>query len=102
VRRSDSAWAFAAAFGHRLGEIGEQHGEPQPHDDLEGEREVLAAGGEVAQENDSGQRRHDLDHEHHGVLDHERRVELCERRPCRRSHDPGIPQGGILHVLARI
>ena len=28
---------LAAAFRHRFGEIGEQHGEPQPEDDLEGE-----------------------------------------------------------------
>ena len=32
---------LAAAFGDRFGEIGEQHGEPQPEDDLELEADVL-------------------------------------------------------------
>ena len=31
---------LAAAFGHGFGEIGEQHGEPEPEDDLEGEAEI--------------------------------------------------------------
>ena len=34
---------LAAALGDGFGEIGEQHGEPQPDDDLEGEAEMLAA-----------------------------------------------------------
>ena len=29
---------FAAAFGHRFGEVGEEHGEPEPERDLAGER----------------------------------------------------------------
>ena len=32
---------LAAAFGDGFGEIGEQHREPQPQDDLEGEAEIL-------------------------------------------------------------
>ena len=31
---------LAAAFRHRLGEVGEQHRHPQPEDDLEGEAEM--------------------------------------------------------------
>ena len=61
---------LAAAFRHRLGEVGEQHGQPQPDDDLEGEAEMSAAGPEVAQEDHGGERRDDLDDEHHRVLDH--------------------------------
>jgi hypothetical protein len=46
---------LAAAFGHRLGEVGEQHGHPQPDDDLEGETHVLAAAGdERADKDDRG------------------------------------------------
>ena len=57
---------LAAAFGDRLGEIGEQHGEPQPQRDLAREQRVgadhrAAAGEEVAQEEDRGQHRDDLD-----------------------------------------
>jgi uncharacterized protein involved in cysteine biosynthesis len=37
------AEAVAAAFRHRLGEVGEQHGEPEPEDDLAGEHQVLPA-----------------------------------------------------------
>ena len=47
---------FTATFGHGLGEIGEQHGEPQPDDDLELEAEMLASRDEIADKNDCGQR----------------------------------------------
>ncbi len=48
---------LAAAFGDRLGEIGEQHGEPQPDGDLAREQRVAAdhraaADEQVAQEED--------------------------------------------------
>ena len=38
---ASSAWALPASFGHRLGEVGEQHGEPQERGDEPGEH-VLA------------------------------------------------------------
>ena len=57
VRAQRVGLGLAAAFGDRLGEVGEQHGEPQPEDDLEGEAEVAAAGDEVAEEQDRGQQR---------------------------------------------
>ena len=47
---------LAAPLGDRLGEIGEQHREPEPEDDLEREAEIAAAGDEVADEDDRGQR----------------------------------------------
>ena len=34
---------LAAAFGHGFGEIGEEHSEPQPEDDLEGKAVMAAA-----------------------------------------------------------
>ena len=40
VLRSDVGLRLAAAFGDGFGEIGEQHGEPEPEDDLEGEAEI--------------------------------------------------------------
>ena len=64
---------LAAAFRHRLGEVGEQHGHPQPDDDLEGEAEMFAAARQqIAEEDHGGERGDDLDHEHHRVLDHQR------------------------------
>ena len=36
----DSGLRLAAPFGDGFGEIGEQHREPEPEDDLEGEAEV--------------------------------------------------------------
>jgi hypothetical protein len=67
---------LAAAFGDGFGEIGEQHREPQPQDDLEGEGEALATRHQVAQEDHGGEGCDDLDHEHHGILDHQPRIEL--------------------------
>ena len=59
---------LAAPLGHRLGEVGEQHGEPQEHHDEAGEQVLLAGGvAEVADEQDRGQHRADLDDEHHRV-----------------------------------
>ena len=46
---------LAAALGHRLGEVGEQHREPEPEIDLEGEAQPAGAGDEVADEQDRRQ-----------------------------------------------
>ena len=75
---------LAAAFGDRLREVGEQDREPEPDDDLEREAEVLAAGHEVAEEDDRRQRGDDLHHEHDRVLDQRPRIELDESRADRR------------------
>ena len=90
---------LAPPFGHRLGEIGEQHREPQPQDDLEGEAEVVAAREQVAQEDHRGQRGHDLDHEHHGTLDHQPRIELGEGCADRRDDDLRIKHRRNGHPL---
>ena len=44
---------LAAALGHRLGEVGEEHGEPQPGRDLAGEQRVARAADEFLQEDRS-------------------------------------------------
>ena len=46
---------------------------------------LLAAGQPVADEDHCGQRRHDLDHEHDGVLHHGAGIELGEGRADRRT-----------------
>src|SRR5881392_2999028 len=63
------ALCLAAPFRHRFGEIGEEHGEPQPNRDLPREQGIgtnyrAAAGNQIAQEEDRGQHRDDLDAEH--------------------------------------
>ncbi len=64
---------LAATFGHRFGEVGEQHREPQPDRDECGEAVDVA---------DGEQRRHDaadLDDEHHRIARLRARVQLDER-----------------------
>jgi hypothetical protein len=67
---------LAAAFGDGLGEVGEQHGEPEPEIDLEREAEIAVAHDQVADEEDGGQHRHRGDDEHDGVLGKRLRVQL--------------------------
>ena len=80
---------LAAALGHRLGEVREQHGEPQPGGDAAGEHVRLGGRvAEVLEEEDRRERGADLDHEHDRVARHAARVELAERcraPPARRS-----------------
>ncbi len=46
---------LAAAFGDCLCEIGKQHREPEPEDDLEREAQILFSGNQVANEDDRGE-----------------------------------------------
>ncbi|MGY3651716.1 hypothetical protein ACVWW2_007007 [Bradyrhizobium sp. LM4.3] len=78
---------LAAAFGNRFGEIGEQHREPEPKDDLEGKAQARTSRKDIAQKDRRGERGHDLDHEHHRVLHHQPRIELGERGANRGHHD---------------
>ena len=89
---------LAAPLGHGLGEVGEQHGEPQPQHDLEGEGEVLAAGDEVAHEQHRGEQRDDLQHEDDGVLRQRARIELGKSRADRRHDDLGVEQRRDRHA----
>ena len=59
---------LAAAFGHRLGEVGEQHGEPQPGGDLADHQRVWSPPErDVAGEQHGGQQGDDAGGEHHRV-----------------------------------
>ena len=77
---------LAAALGERLGEVGEDDGQPQP--DRDGEREparLVAAAERLAAEDWMSQATvvidgADLDDEHHRVADLDARVELAQRR----------------------
>jgi hypothetical protein len=86
---------LAAAFRHRLGEVGEQHGDPQPDDDLEGEPQLTAAGQKFADEDNRGERRDDLDDEHHRVPDHHARIKLDEGLSDRRHEDRRVQHRGL-------
>ena len=72
---------LAAPFGHRLGEVGEQHGEPQPR--RRRDRRTRSLGrcccAKSRMNKERGQHRADLDDEHHRVAHHRARVELPER-----------------------
>ena len=82
---------LAPGLGHRLGEVGEDHGEPEPEGDLEGEADAgraEVAAEELADEDDRRDGRADLDHEHHRIPPDLARVELPEgvdQRPGRRA-----------------
>ena len=93
---------LAAAFRHRLGEIGKEHGEPQPDHDLEGEAEMVGSVHPVADEKDGGERRHHLDHEHHRILHHGAWIELGEGRADGGQDDLGIGQRRDRHPFAQL
>ena len=71
---------LAAAFSDRCGEVGEQHREPQPQDDLKLEADILAAGHEIANQDHRRQGADDLKHEHHRILHQRPGIELDEGR----------------------
>ena len=89
---------LAAALGHRLGEVGEQHREPEERHDETGEHVLLVGGvAEVADEQDRRQDRADLDDEHDGVAGERPRVELDERVERGAPDDRAVeerPRGG--------
>jgi len=47
----------------------------------------FAARHQIAQEDDRRQRGDHLNHEHHGALDHDPRIEFCQRRTDGRHYD---------------
>ena len=90
---------LAASFRHRLGEVCEQHGEPQPQCDLKfesGQRHLMRQ--QVAEQREHHQHAGDFDHEHHGILDHQARIELDERIDRRARDDFAIPKCGSLAI----
>ena len=65
MRRRVSAWALPQALGHRLGEVGEQDGEPEPEGNLGYEQQVdLGKADQPLDQDQGGQDAADLDHEH--------------------------------------
>ncbi len=94
VRRRRVGLRLAAPLGHRLGEVGEEHGEPQPDDDLRGEAEVRRVGDEIAHEEHGDERRHHLDDEHDRVGPERAGIELAERAADRGDDQRGIEDGG--------
>ena len=91
---------LAAPFGDGFREIREQHREPEPQIDLERKRVMASAREKIAQEQNRGQRRHDLHHEHHGIARHLARIELLERIQDRRKQDRRIRHRGGGHAIA--
>ena len=92
---------LATPFGNSFGEIREQHGEPQPQDDLEGEPDARVMLNHVAYEQKGGQRGDDLEHEDHRILDQGRRVELDEGLANRWPHDFRVEERGYRHPFAQ-
>ena len=71
---------LAAALGNRLGEVGEEHGQPQPERDRGDEPELAGAAlGKVEEEDAGRDQAADLDHEHDRVAHLMARVELGKR-----------------------
>ena len=83
---------LAAPFGDRLGEIGEQHREPQPGGDLarEGSRPVMSH--KIANEEQGHHQRHHFGDEDDGVLRQRSRVELAQRVDRRAGDDLAVEQ----------
>ena len=75
---------LAAALGDRLGEVREEHGQPEPDRDHADEPERAGVAADEVEDEDPG-RDHaaELDDEHHRVLELQPRVELRERVPDR-------------------
>ncbi|WP_412104554.1 hypothetical protein [Rhizobium johnstonii] len=88
--RSEIRLRLAAAFGDGFGEIGKEHGEPEPEIDLEREAEIAVARHQIAQEEDGGQHR-DRGHDKHDRVSGERAgVQLLESGPHGRNEDARI------------
>ena len=83
---------LAAALGHGLGKVGEQHREPQPERDLQIEAEAGAMMDGVVDQQRGGEHAAHFHHKHHRVLDHPARVELANAVHARLGHDLRVPK----------
>ncbi len=83
---------LAAAFRHGLGEVGEQHREPEPERDLQIEAERVAVRGDVAEQIERRDDAADLDHEHDGILHHRAWIQLGQRIEECAADDLWIPE----------
>ena len=68
---------LAPPLGQRLGEVGEQHGEPQPQGNLAAESGV-STDRHAGEERGSRKHAADGDHEHDGIVREHARIELTE------------------------
>ena len=94
IARSVVGLRLAAALGDRLGEVAEEHREPQPDRD----REREPAGPGRARRRSTCTRREqraDLDHEHDRVADHVARVELAQRAARSPREDGALEQRAL-------
>src|SRR5262249_50989605 len=82
--------SLAACFGHRLGEIREQHREPEPQRDLNAEQKPTCPGDRILDHEYSRKRCSYFDNEHHGILGYNSWVELDERLLRSTPQDFGI------------
>ena len=81
---------LAASFRHRFREVGEQHGEPQPEDDLEREADAGASNCKIPHQKDRRERRHDGNDEHDRVLRQRARIELAKCIADRRHKNASV------------
>jgi hypothetical protein len=84
--------SLAAALGHGLGKVGEEHREPQPEGDLEVKAETGPVMNGVIDQNRRGEYTPHLDDKHHRVLGHPARIELAECIHKRLGHDFRVPK----------
>ncbi len=89
--------SFAPTLGDRLGEVGEEHREPEEHGDETTEDVFLGAeSAEIAHEEHRRKDTPDFDHEHHRVARLYSRVELLQRVGQRPADDLGSNSGRVL------
>jgi hypothetical protein len=92
---------LAAALGQGLGEVGEEHGEPQPDRDRQHEGGRRAGVGGEAQRMHPQQRREDaadVDDEHHRVAPLDARVQLGDSGPQGGAYQGGVEQAELLFL----
>ena len=89
-------------LGDGFREIGEQHGEPQPQDDLELKADMPAAGHQIANQDHRRERGDDFEHEHDRILHQRSRIELDEGGADRRHDDLWIEERRYRHALAQM
>ncbi len=80
-----------APFGHGFRKIGEEHREPEPEGDLQGETERLAF--RPKDQRKGGERSPCFRDEHHRVLQHVNRMQLLERVRDRLAQNGAIEAG---------
>ena len=90
---------LAAPLGDRLGEIGEQHREPQPGGDLPGKSRMPIVCEQVAHEQDGDDGRDHLGHEDHGVFGQGPRIELPHGVDCGGADDLGVEKALRLRLV---